>query len=427
MSYKIEKKEKSEVVVEFTMKKEDFIKNLDVTFAKNAKYFKVPGFRNGKAPRTVVEKMYGEGVLFQSVVEDTIDEDFMKVVEKEKFEVVSRPELNILQIGKDKDTIYTLTFYVKPEITLKEYKEIEIPKISVKVTAEDVNKDLEETRNKNARIIPVEDRELKNGDISNIDFEGFLDGVPFEGGKGEGFDLTIGSGQFIPGFEEQLIGMKTGDEKEIKTTFPENYHMKDLAGKETTFKVKLNSIKEKQLPKLDDEFAKDVSEFETLTEYKASVKEKLLEQKKNQAKADKEAKVIEKLIENVETEIPDSMVESQIDESIEQFGSNLSYQGLTIDKYLEMLNTNLEDLRTQFRPNAIKDVKLKLALEYVKNKENVTVEDNEVDEKIEELSKQYGNENSDDLKKNPNVRNYMSEKLIQDKTLKLIVDSSVEK
>lgn len=429
MNVKIDKKEKSQVVLEFTMSKEEFAENLDKSFIKHAKYFKVPGFRPGKAPRNIVEKAYGEGVLYQSAVEDSVDEDFKKAVEENNLEVVSKPELDIKQIGKDQECIYTVTFYVKPVAKVKKYKGLEIEKTVVEVTDEDIDKDIEETRAKNARIITVEDKPLKNGDVSTIDFEGFLDGVAFEGGKGTDFELTIGSGQFIPGFEEQLIGMNIGEEKEIKTTFPAEYHSENLAGKETTFKVTLKSIKEKQLPNLDDEFVKDISEFETLEEYKKSVKDKILAHKEEHAKHEKESKVIAELIKNVDVEIPESMIEAQIDESLEQFNANLSYQGMSIDKYLEMLNTNMDDMRKQFRPSAENDVKLKLALEYIKNAENIEVSEEEINVRIDELAKQYSKDgnNSESLKKNPNVINYMKEKISQEKTLQIVTDSVIEK
>ena len=272
MNVKVEKQENSKVVLEFTMSKEDFEKELTKAFNQNAKYFKVPGFRNGKAPRSVVEKMYGEGVLYETVIENNVDDEYRKAIEENKLEVVSKPELDIKQIGKGKDMIYTVTFYVKPEAKLKAYKNLEIEKVDRKVKKADVEKALNDAREKNARIVTVEDRELKNNDISTIDFEGFIDGVAFEGGKGENFELTIGSGQFIPGFEEALIGMKIGDERDINVTFPEDYHAENLAGKEAMFKVKLISIKEKILPELDDEFAKDV--FETLKNTKKMLKRK---------------------------------------------------------------------------------------------------------------------------------------------------------
>lgn len=427
MKVKIDKKEKSQVVLEFTMEAKEFSKALDRAFEKNQKHFKVPGFRNGKVPRNVVEKVYGEGVLYESIIEDTVDEEYLKAVKENNLEIVARPELDIKQIGSGKDFVYTITTYVKPEINVKQYKGLEIKKVEAKVAAADVNAEIEKVREKNAVVEEITNRALKSGDISNIDFEGFCDGVAFEGGKAEKFDLTIGSNQFIPGFEEQLIGMKIGEEREINVKFPEEYHSKDLAGKDSMFKVKLNSIKEKKLAKIDDEFAKDVSEFQTLDEYKKDLKAKLLEAKKKQAEAEKETEVITKLVENVEGDIPDGMVETEIDNMLEQFNQNLAYQGLDIEKYCEYMGSSKEKFRETLKPNALRDVKLKLALEFVKKAENVTVEEKDIDDKIIELSKQYGDGSAEHLLKNENARAYMREQISQEKTLKIITDSCIEK
>ncbi len=426
MSVKVEKQENSKVVLEFTMSKEEFNKELDKEFIKYAKHFKVPGFRNGKVPRPVIEKMYGESILFDAVVEDTVDDAYRAAIEENKLEVVSKPELDIKQIGKDKDLIYTVTFFVKPDAVVKDYKGIKVNKFDTTVTDEDVQKALEEAQDKNARTITVEDRPLQNKDISTIDFEGFVDGEAFEGGKGENYELTIGSGTFIPGFEEQLIGMNIGEEREINVKFPEEYHADNLAGKDVTFKVKLISIKAKDLPKLDDEFAKDISEFETLEEYKKDLAEKLAKQKENQAKADKESQIIEKIIENTEVEIPEAMIDDEVEKMLEEFNSNLLYQGLNIEKYCEYTNTTKEAFAETLKPQAQKDVKLKLALEYIAKEENVKVEDSQIDEKIDELATQYGSENADSLKKNENVRKYMSDKLLLDNTLEVVINSAIE-
>lgn len=427
MKVKIDKKEKSQVVLEFTMEAKEFSKALDRAFEKNQKHFKVPGFRNGKVPRNVVEKVYGEGVLYESIIEDTVDEEYLKAVKENNLEIVARPELDIKQIGSGKDFVYTITTYVKPEINVKQYKGLEIKKVEAKVAAADVNAEIEKVREKNAVVEEITNRALKSGDISNIDFEGFCDGVAFEGGKAEKFDLTIGSNQFIPGFEEQLIGMKIGEEREINVKFPEEYHSKDLAGKDSMFKVKLNSIKEKKLAKIDDEFAKDVSEFQTLDEYKKDLKAKLLEAKKKQAEAEKETEVITKLVENVEGDIPDGIVETEIDNMLEQFNQNLAYQGLDIEKYCEYMGSSKEKFRETLKPNALRDVKLKLALEFVKKAENVTVEEKDIDDKIIELSKQYGDGSAEHLLKNENARAYMREQISQEKTLKIITESCIEK
>lgn len=427
MNVKVEKQENSKVVLEFTMGKEDFNKALDEAFKKNAKYFKVPGFRNGKVPRNIVEKVYGEGVLYETVIEDTVDAEYRKAVEENNLEVVSRPEMDVKQIGKDKDFIYTVTLYVKPEAKVSKYKGLEIEKVDAKVTKKDIEAELESVRNKNANVVSVDNRDLKQNDISTIDFEGFVDGVAFEGGKGENFELTIGTGQFIPGFEDQLVGMQIGEEREIQVTFPTEYHAENLAGKPATFKVKLISIKEKVLPELDDEFAKDVSEFETLEEYKKDLEEKVKTRKENQAKAERESKAIEKLVENVEVEIPSAMIDSEVEQMVEQFSQNLAYQGMSLEQYLAYTNTNSEDFKASLRPNAEKDVKLKLGLEFISKAEKIEVEDKEIDERIEELSKQYGSDDSTSLKQNENARKYMKEKILQDKTMAVIVDNVVEK
>lgn len=428
MNVKIEKQENSKVVLEFTMDKDTFEKELDKAFHKNAKYFKVPGFRNGKVPRNIVEKVYGEGVLYESVIEDNVDNEYRKAVEENNLDVVSKPELDVKQIGKGKDFIYTVTLYVKPEAKVKKYKGLEVKKIDTKVTKKDVDAKLESDRQKNARITSVEDRKLQKDDISTIDFEGFVDGVAFEGGKADNFELTIGSGQFIPGFEEQLIGMEIGEEREINVTFPEEYHAENLAGKPAMFKVKLISIKEKILPELDDEFAKDVSEFETLDEYKKDLEKKIKEEKEASAKNAKEMAVIDELIKNTEVTIPESMVEDEVENMVEQFKANLSYQGLTLEQYCGFMNTDVNGFKTNLKPEAEKNVKMKLALEAVAKVEDIKVEDKEIDEKIEELKKQYGSaDTSDDLNKNENVRRYMEDKIRQDKLMKIIVDAAIEK
>lgn len=428
MNVKVEKQENSKVVLEFTMDKDTFEKELDKAFHKNAKYFKVPGFRNGKVPRNIVEKVYGEGVLYESVIEDNVDDEYRKAVDENNLEVVSKPELDVKQIGKGKDFIYTVTLYVKPEAKVKKYKGLEVKKIDTKVTKKDVDARLESDRQKNARVTSVEDRKLQKDDISTIDFEGFVDGVAFEGGKADNFELTIGSGQFIPGFEDQLIGMEIGEEREINVTFPEEYHAENLAGKPAMFKVKLISIKEKILPKLDDEFAKDVSEFETLDEYKKDLEKKIKEEKEASAKNAKEMAVIDELVKNTEVTIPESMIEDEVENMVEQFKANLSYQGLTLEQYCGFMNTDVNGFKTNLKPEAEKNVKMKLALEAVAKVEDIKVEDKEIDEKIEDLKKQYGSaDTSDDLNKNENVRHYMEDKIRQDKLMKIIVDAAIEK
>ena len=299
MNVKVEKKENSKVEIEFTMDKKQFEEELEKAYKQNAKKFKVPGFRAGMVPRAIVEQTYGESVLYEFVIENTVDDAYRTAVVENNLEIVSRPELDIKQIGKDKDFIFVVNVCVKPEATVKDYKGIEVKKVSTRVTKKDVDAELEKIREKNARIVTVEDRELKSGDISIIDFEGFTDGKAFEGGKAENFELTIGSGQFIPGFEDQMIGMKVNEERDINVKFPEEYHVKDLAGKDATFKVKLHEIKEKVLPEIDDEFAKDVSEFDNLEDYKKDLNKKIKADKENHAKIDMEQEAIDKFIEKL--------------------------------------------------------------------------------------------------------------------------------
>ena len=429
MNVKVEKKENSVVEIEFTMDKEQFNEELDKAFKQNAKKFKVPGFRNGMVPRAVVEKTYGEAVLYEYVIENTVDEAYRNAVIENGLEIVSRPELDIKQIGKDKDFIFVVNVCVKPEAKVSDYKGIEVKKVSTRVTKKEVEEEIERTREKNARIVTVEDkeRELKNGDISVIDFEGFVDGKAFEGGKAENFELTIGSGQFIPGFEDQMVGMKVEEERDINVKFPEEYHATDLAGKDATFKVKLHEIKEKILPELDDEFAKDISEFDTLEEYRKDVNKKVKQRKENQAKAEKEQEAIEKFIKKVEVVIPEGMIDEEVEKMVEEMNANLSYQGLNIDQYLQYMGITLDDYKKEMRGQAEKRIKLNLGLEAVATQEKVEVSDEDIDTKIKELAAQYGAGDEESLLKNENARNYMRQELVHEKTMKIITDNIVEK
>lgn len=427
MNVKVEKKENSKVEIEFTMDKKQFEEELEKAYKQNAKKFKVPGFRAGMVPRAIVEQTYGESVLYEFVIENTVDDAYRTAVVENNLEIVSRPELDIKQIGKDKDFIFVVNVCVKPEATVKDYKGIEVKKVSTRVTKKDVDVELEKIREKNARIVTVEDRELKNGDISIIDFEGFTDGKAFEGGKAENFELTVGSGQFIPGFEDQMIGMKVNEERDINVKFPEEYHVKDLAGKDATFKVKLHEIKEKVLPEIDDEFAKDVSEFDNLEDYKKDLNKKIKADKENHAKIDMEQEAIDKFIEKVEVTIPEEMIDSEVDKMIEEMNANLSYQGLNIDQYLQYMGTTLDEYKKQMRDQAQRRIKLDLGLEYVAKEEKVEVEEKDIDEKIKELAAQYGNKDDESLLKNENARNYMRQQLVYEKTMKVITDNIVTK
>lgn len=426
MSVKITKLEGSKIKLEFKVEKEKFNEALDEAFRKNSGKIKMPGFRNGKVPRNVIEKTYGESVFFDEAFNIVAEKEYTAAIVENKLEVVSHPEVNIDEIGKDKDLVFTIEVYTKPEAKLKQYKGLEIEKVNTEVTEQDVKAELENIRAKNARLINKEDGAVENGDIANIDFEGFLDGVAFEGGKAEKYDLEIGSGSFIPGFEEQLVGMKVGEEKDITTTFPENYGNAQLAGKETIFKIKVHEIKKKELPELDDEFAKDVSEFDTLEEYTKSVKERLEKSKETQAKAERETKAMDALCANVEVEIPEPMVHSQIHQMIHEFEQNLAYQGMTLEQYKQILNIDDKAIHEQFEASAVKDIKLKLALEEILKAENIEVAKEDIDAKIDELAAAYGND-AESLKKNPNVINYMTERLKQEKAIEVVVTNVIEK
>ncbi|MBQ8043502.1 MAG: trigger factor [Clostridia bacterium] len=427
MSVKLTKLEGSKIKLEFNVEKEKFNSALDEAFKKNSSKIKMSGFRNGKVPRNVIEKTYGEGVFYDEAFNIVAEKEYAAAIEEHELEVVSHPEVDIKEIGKDKDLVFTIETYTKPEATLKQYKGLEIEKVNTEVSEDDVKAELENIRKRNARVtVKEEGAAIENGDIANIDFEGFLDGVAFEGGKAEKYDLEIGSGSFIPGFEEQLVGMKVGEEKDITTTFPENYGNADLAGKETIFKIKVHEIKKKELPALDDEFAKDVSEFDTLEEYTKSVKSRLEKSKETTAKAERETKAVDALCENVEVEIPEPMVHSQIHQMIHEFEQNLAYQGMTLDQYKQILNIDDKALHEQFEASAVKDIKLKLALEQVLKAENIEVTMDEINARIDELATTYGND-AEPLKKNPNVINYMTEKLRQEKAIEVVVSNVVEK
>ena len=427
MSVKITKLEGSKIKLEFNVEKEKFNTALDEAFRKNASKIKMPGFRNGKVPRNVIEKTYGESVFYDEAFNIVAETEYAAAIQENELEVVSHPEVDIVEIGKDKDLVFTIEVYTKPEAVLKQYKGLEIEKVNTEISEDDIKVELDNIRARNARVTVKEDgATIENGDIANIDFEGFLDGVAFDGGKAEKYDLEIGSGSFIPGFEEQLVGMKVGDEKDITTTFPENYGNADLAGKETIFKIKVHEIKKKELPELDDEFAKDVSEFDTLEEYTKSVRERLQKSKEVSAKAERETKAVDALCANVEVEIPEPMVHGQIHQMIHEFEQNLAYQGMTLEQYKQILNIDDKALHEQFEASAIKDIKLKLALEQVLKAENIEVTMDEINARIDELATTYGND-AEPLKKNPNVINYMTEKLRQEKAIEVVVSNVVEK
>lgn len=424
MSIKIEKTENNnELKLEFTIDAKIFENGIENVFKKNAKYFNVPGFRKGKVPMKIAEKHYGVEIFYEDAFNEIVPEIYDKEIKENNLEVVSRPDIDIVQMEKGKDLIFTAIVQTKPEVELGKYKGIELKKIEYKTTDEDVEHELGHMAEKNARIITVEDRAVQEGDIAVIDFEGSIDGVPFDGGKAEKHELEIGSHSFIEGFEDQIVGMKPDEEKDINVTFPEKYFSKDLAGKPAVFKVKLHEIKSKELPKMDDEFAKDVSEFDTIEELKADIKKNLEEQNEHKAKHEIEDKAIEEVCKNAKIEIPSGMIESEIDAMSEDLNRRLSYQGMGLEQYLKLLNKTKEDFREEMKPQAETSVKTRLVLEAITKDAKIEISDEEINEKIAELSKTYGR-SEEELKTNEEFKKYVTSSLETEKAIKYIVDNA---
>ena len=425
MKCKVEKtKNANEVKLEITVEAEKFNDAIKKVYFKSAKYFNIPGFRKGKAPMNIVEKYYGKEIFYEDAFNEVAGEALDEAVKENDLYVVSRPDIDVTQIEKGKDLIFTAVMQTKPEAELGKYKGVEIKKIEYKVTAEDVNHELSHMQEHNARMITVEDRPVESGDIATIDFEGFVDGKAFDGGKAEGHELEIGSNTFIPGFEDQIIGMKIDEEKDINVKFPEEYFSKALAGKDATFKVKLHEIKKKELPKLDDEFAKDVSEFDTLKELKEDIKKKQQKQNDDKAKYETEDAVIKAVCENVKVDIPSGMIETEVDNMIKDIEQRLSYQGLKLEQYLQMMGKTTEEMRKEYEPQAIDSIKSRLALEAVIKAEKIEATEEEVDEKMKEMAKNYGKENDEEFMKNENVRNYIKDGLTSQKAIEFLVKNA---
>lgn len=425
MKCKVEEtKNANEVKLEITIEAEKFEEAIKKVYFRSAKYFNIPGFRKGKAPMQIVEKYYGKEIFFEDAFNEVAGDALEEAVEENKLEVVSRPDIDVTQIEKGKDLIFTAIMQTKPEAKLGKYKGIEIEKIEYNVTDEDIEHELGHMQEHNSRLISIEDRPVESGDIATIDFEGFVDGKAFEGGKAEGHDLEIGSNTFIPGFEDQIIGMKIDEEKDIKVKFPDEYFSKDLAGKDATFKVKVHEIKKKELPKLDDEFAKDVSEFDTLKELKEDIKLKQQKQNDDKTKYETQEAVMKAVCENVEVEIPSGMVEMEVENALKDMEQRLSYQGLKLEQYLQMMGKTEEDLKKEYEPQAIEGIKSRLALEAVIKAEKIEATDEDIDEKLKEMAKNYGKENDEEFLKNENVRKYIKEGLASEKALEFLVKNA---
>ena len=389
MTAKLDKKEKNTVEFTITISADKFSNAVDEVFKKNVKKITVPGFRKGKAPRKLIEKTYGEGVFYEEAVDALLPDAYEAAIKEMGIDPVDMPKVEVADIGKDKDLVIKGSVTVKPEVKLGDYKGLKLEEIVNTVSAKDVSEELARRQERNARQVAIEDRAVKKDDIANINFEGFVDGVAFPGGKGENYDLVIGSNSFIPGFEDQIIGKKIGDEFDVNVTFPEDYHSEELKGKAATFKTKVNSIMVKELPALDDEFAKDVSEFDTLDELKADIKAKLKEAADARTKQEKENAAIDAVIETMEADVPDCMVDSRIESTIRENNARMAQQGISFEQYLGYMGTTVDEFKEQMKPNALLQVKGTLALEEIAKLENLEATDADVDEQLQKMADAY--------------------------------------
>ncbi len=427
MSVKVENTEnKNEVKLTFNIEAEKFEEAMKKVYTKTAKYFNIPGFRKGKAPMQLVERQYGSAIFYEDAFNELVPDIYDEAIKENKIEAVSRPNIDIVQMEKGKELIFTATVETKPEVELGKYKGIEIKKIEYTTTDKDIEHELGHMAERNARLVTVEDRPVEKGDITTIDFEGSIDGVAFEGGKAENHELEIGSNTFIPGFEDQIIGMKLEEEKDVKVKFPDDYFAKDLAGKDAVFKVKLHEIKKKELPKIDDEFAKDVSEFDTISELKNSIKEKLDTENADRAKYETEEEAIKVVCDNTKLDIPSGMVELEIDNMMKDMETRLSYQGLTLNQYFQMMNRTETEVRESFKDQAEKSIKSRLVLEAIVKAENFEVTPEEVSEKIKEMASQYGRK-EEELAENEQLKEYIENNLKTQKAIEFIVKNAKKK
>lgn len=428
MSLQVEKLEKNMAKLTIEVSPEELEGALQHAYLKNRKQITIPGFRKGKVPRQIIEKMYGPSFFYEDAVNELIPSAYEKAVDECELELVSRPEVSIVQLEKGKPFIFTAEVAVKPEVELGQYKGIEVEKQDTAATDEEVDKEIDKERESNSRSITIEDRPVQDGDMTVIDFEGFVDGTPFEGGKGTDYSLTIGSGAFIPGFEEQLIGAEIGKETEVNVSFPEDYHAKDLAGKPAVFKCTVKEIKVKELPELDDDFAQDVSDFDTLEEYKADVRKKIEERKAASAKAKKEDAVIEKIIEGAKMEIPDAMVKTQAEQGVDEFAQRLQMQGMSIEQYLQYMGGSIDAMVEQYKPQALKRIQSRLVLEAVVAAENLEVSDEELEAEYSRMAEQYKMEveKLKELFSDADKKNIREDLAIQ-KAVDLVTEAAVEK
>ena len=427
MNCKVEKTENAnEVKLEITIEAEKFDNAIKKVYFQNAKYFNIPGFRKGKAPQNIVEKYYGKEIFYEDAFNEVVPAEYEKALEENKIDAVSKPEIDVITMEKGQDLVFTAVVQTKPEAKLKKYKGIEIEKIEYNVKDSDIENELKDMQDKNSRLVTVEDRAAQKDDTAVIDVEGFVDGVPFDGGKGENYNLVLGSHSFIEGFEDQVIGMNVGEEKEINVTFPKEYFSKNLAGKPAMFKVKLNELKKKELPELDDEFAKDVSEYDTLKELKQSIKEKLEKQFKDREKYEKEDAAVRELLKELEVDIPSGMIEMEVENMMRDMEQRMSYQGLKMEQYLKMMNKTEEQFKKEYEPQALDAIKSRLAIEVVIKSEKIEATDEEINAKIEEMAANYGKEPKE-LQENANIRDYIKSGIENEKAMEFLVANSKEK
>ena len=389
MSLQVEKLEKNMAKLTIEVSAEDLDKAMEKAYQKQKSRISLPGFRKGKAPRKMIESMYGKGVFMEDAVNSLVPQEYTKALGECDLEIVSQPEINVTQMEPGKALIFTADVAVKPEVTLGDYKGVEVPKSEIAVTDEEVDAEVKKEQDKNARTVAVEDRAAANGDITTIDFEGFVDGVAFDGGKGTDYALTLGSGTFIPGFEDQLVGANAGDHVEVKVTFPEEYHAKELAGKEAVFQCDVKKIETKEVPELDDEFAKDVSEFDTLAEYKEDVKKKLTEKKEKEARTAKENAAVDKAIENAQMDIPELMTKTECRQMMDDFSRRMQQQGLSMEQYFQFTGQSMDKMMEDMKPQALKRIQTRLVLEKVAEAENIQPSEEEITEEIQKMADAY--------------------------------------
>ena len=427
MSLQVEKMEKNMAKLTIEVSAEELDKAMQNAYLKARGKISIPGFRKGKAPRKMIEQMYGKGIFLEDAANALIPEHYSKALEECDLEIVSQPEIDVTQAEPGKAFIFTAEVAVKPEVTLGEYKGVEVPKSETEVTDEDIDAEIKKEQEKNSRTVTVEDRGAENGDITTIDFEGFVDGVAFEGGKGTDYPLTLGSGSFIPGFEDQLVGAKAGDHVEVNVTFPEEYQAAELAGKAAVFQCDVNKVETKELPELDDDFAQDVSEFDTLAEYREDVKKNLTEKKEKEARAAKENAAVDKAIENAEMEIPDAMVDTQVRQMINDFASRMQSQGLTMEQYFQFTGMTAEKMQEEMKPQALKRIQTRLVLEKIAETENIEVSEDEVNEEISKMAEMYKME-ADKLKELLGDRELeqMKKDMAVQKAVTLVADEAKE-